>query len=103
MIGDGAANKNYSTVSSYLIEEGSYFKLKNISVGYTFPAKWTRKAKIEKLRVYFSAQNVFTISKYSGNDPEIGRYSASQLLWNVDTQYRYLPNRLFSFGLDVMF
>jgi hypothetical protein len=58
---------------------------------------------IEKLRIYFSAQNVFTITKYSGNDPEIGRYNGSQLLWNVDTQYRYLPNRLFSFGLDVMF
>lgn len=103
MIGDGAANKNYSTVSSYLIEDGSYFKLKNLSVGYTFPAQWTRKAKIEKLRLYFSTQNVFTISRYSGNDPEIGRYNGSQLLWNVDTQYRYLPNRLFSFGLDVMF
>ena len=103
MIGDGAANKNYSTVSSYLIEDGSYFKLKNLSVGYTFPSQWTRKAKIEKLRLYFSAQNLFTISRYSGNDPEIGRYSGSQLLWNVDTQYRYLPNRLFSFGLDVMF
>jgi hypothetical protein len=103
MIGDGAANKNYSTVSSYLIEDGSYFKLKNLSVGYTLPSKWTRKAKIEKLRIYFSTQNVFTITRYSGNDPEIGRYSGSQLLWNVDTQYRYLPNRLFSFGLDVMF
>ncbi|MCQ2342467.1 MAG: TonB-dependent receptor [Paludibacteraceae bacterium] len=102
-IGDGAANKNYSTVSSYLLEKGDYFKLKNLSVGYTLPRKWTVKAHIEKLRLYFSAQNVFTITKYSGNDPEIGRYSGNQLLWNVDTQYRYLPNRLFSFGLDVMF
>ncbi|MCQ2347737.1 MAG: TonB-dependent receptor [Paludibacteraceae bacterium] len=103
MIGDGAANKNYSTVSSYLLEKGDYFKLKNLSLGYTLPTKWTTKAHIEKLRLYFSAQNVFTITKYSGNDPEIGRYNGSQLLWNVDTQYRYLPNRLFSFGLDVMF
>jgi len=103
MIGDGAANKNYSTVSSYLLEKGDYFKLKNLSIGYTLPQKWTRKAYMEKVRVYFSAQNVFTITKYSGNDPEIGRYSSGQLLWNVDTQYRYLPNRLLSFGLDVMF
>lgn len=102
-IADGAANKNYSTVSSYLLEKGDYFKLKNLSIGYTLPQKWTRKAYMEKVRLYFSAQNVFTITKYSGNDPEIGRYSAGQLLWNVDTQYRYLPNRLFSFGLDVMF
>jgi len=103
MIGDGAANKNYSTVSSYLLEKGDYFKLKNLSIGYTLPQKWTRKAYMEKVRFYFSAQNVFTITKYSGNDPEIGRYSSGQLLWNVDTQYRYLPNRLFSFGLDVVF
>jgi len=103
MIGDGAANKNYSTVSSYLLEKGDYFKLKNLSIGYTLPQKWTKKAYMEKVRVYFSAQNVFTITKYSGNDPEIGRYSSGQLLWNVDTQYRYLPNRLFSFGLDVVF
>jgi len=103
MIGDGAANKNYSTVSSYLLEKGDYFKLKNLCVGYTLPQKWTRKAYMEKVRFYFSAQNVFTITKYTGNDPEIGRYSSGQLLWNVDTQYRYLPNRLFSFGLDVVF
>ena len=103
MIGDGAANKNYSTVSSYLVEKGDYFKLKNLSVGYTFPSKWTTKAKINKLRLYFSAQNLFTITKYSGNDPELGRYSGDKLMWNVDTQYRYLPSRLFSFGLDVKF
>lgn len=103
MIGDGAANKNYSTVSSYLIEKGDYFKLKNLSIGYTFPTKWLYKAHIEKLRLYFSAQNLFTITSYSGNDPEIGRYSGGTLLWNVDTQYRYLPSRLFSFGLDITF
>ena len=58
---------------------------------------------MEKVRIYFSAQNVFTITKYSGNDPEIGRYSSGKLLWNVDTQYRYLPNRLYSFGVDIAF
>ena len=103
MIGDGAANKNYSTVSSYLIEKGDYLKLKNLSIGYSLPSKWTRRAMIEKLRIYFSAQNLFTITSYTGNDPEIGRYSGDKLMWNVDTQYRYLPSRLFSFGLDLTF
>jgi len=102
VIGDGAANKNYSTVSSYLLEKGDYLKLKNLSIGYSFPKKWVEKIKMEKLRIYFSAQNVFCITKYSGNDPEIGRYNSS-LLWNVDTQYRYLPSRMFSFGLDLIF
>ncbi|MCM1035284.1 MAG: TonB-dependent receptor [Paludibacter sp.] len=100
VIGDGAANKNYSTVSGYLVEKGDYFKLKNLAVGYTFPQKWTRKAKMEKARLYFSAQNLFTLTKYTGIDPEIG---GNSLLYNVDTQNRYLPSRLFSFGLDITF
>ena len=100
VIGDGAANRNYSTVSSYLIEKGDYLKLKNLSFGYTLPQKYSRKAKMEKLRIYFSAQNLFTITKYSGNDPEIG---GNSLMYNVDHQNRYLPSRLFSFGLDVTF
>lgn len=100
VIGDGAANKNYSTVSGFLVEKGDYLKLKNLSFGYTLPKKYSRKAKMEKLRVYFSAQNLFTISKYSGIDPEIG---GSSLMYNVDNINRYLPSRLYSFGLDVQF
>lgn len=99
-IGDGAANRNYSNVSGYLVDKGDYLKLKNLSVGYTFPQKWTRHAKIEKARLYFSAQNLFTITSYKGIDPEIG---GNSLLYNVDTQNRYLPSRLFSFGVDLVF
>lgn len=100
VIGDGAANRNYSTVSGYLVERGDYLKLKNLSLGYTLPQKYSRKAKMEKLRIYFSAQNLFTITKYSGIDPEIG---GSSLMYNVDTHNRYLPSRLYSFGLDITF
>ena len=100
VIGDGAANRNYSTVSGYLVEKGNYLKLKNLSFGYTLPQKYSRKAKMEKLRIYFSAQNLFTITKYSGIDPEIG---GNSLMYNIDTHNRYLPSRLFSFGLDVTF
>lgn len=99
-IGDGAANRNYSTVSGYLVEKGDYFKLKNLSFGYTLPQKYSRRAKMEKLRLYFSMQNVFTITKYSGLDPEIG---GGSLMYNIDHQNRYLPSRLYSFGLDVTF
>ena len=100
MIGDGAANKNYSTVSAYLVEKGDYLKLKNLSVGYTLPQKYSKKAYMEKLRLYFSAQNLFTITRYSGMDPEIG---GDALMYNVDNINRYIPSRLFSFGLDVTF
>lgn len=100
VIGDGAANRNYSTVSGYLVEKGDYLKLKNLSLGYTIPQKYTRVAKIEKARVYFSAQNLFTITRYTGTDPEIG---GSSLMYNIDHQNRYLPSRLFSFGVDLQF
>ncbi|MBQ9340181.1 MAG: TonB-dependent receptor [Paludibacteraceae bacterium] len=100
MIGDGAANKNYSRVSAFLVERGDYFKLKNLSVGYTLPQRYSRKAYMEKLRIYFSAQNLFTITRYSGMDPEIG---GDALMYNVDNINRYIPSRLFSFGLDVTF
>ncbi|HAM99793.1 MAG TPA: SusC/RagA family TonB-linked outer membrane protein [Marinilabiliales bacterium] len=99
-IADGAANKNYSTVSGYLIEKGDYLKLKNLSFGYTLPVTISQMAGVEKLRVYASIQNVFTITGYTGIDPEIG---GSVLMRGVDHQNRYLPSRLVSFGLDVTF
>ncbi len=99
-IGDGAANKNYSTVSGYMVERGNYLKLKNLSVGYTLPKKITEKVAINNARVYTSVQNVFTLTKYSGIDPEIG---GGVLMRGVDHQNRYLPSRLISLGVDLTF
>lgn len=99
-IGDGAANKNYSTVSGYMVERGDYLKLKNLSVGYSLPKYLSQKAAIEKARLYMSVQNVFTITGYSGIDPEIG---GSVLMRGIDNQNRYLPSRLISFGVDLTF
>ena len=67
--------------------------------GYTLPENITRKAYIQKLRVYFSASNLFTITKYSGIDPEIGGTSTqasdlagtSMTARGVDTYNRYIP------------
>ena len=55
-----------------LIEDGSYLRLKNVQLGYTLPTEITRKAKIEKIRVYISATNLWTLTDYSGFDPEVG-------------------------------
>ncbi|HDS08506.1 MAG TPA: TonB-dependent receptor [Bacteroides sp.] len=99
-IGDGAANKNYSTVSAYMVEKGDYLKLKNLSVGYTIPAGISQKAGVRSARLYTSIQNVFTITGYSGIDPEIG---GGVLMRGVDHQNRYLPSRLVSFGIDLTF
>ena len=51
-------------MSTYYIEDGSYLKLRNIELGYTFPAKVTNKMMMKNLRVYASARNVFTLKKF---------------------------------------
>jgi TonB-linked SusC/RagA family outer membrane protein len=99
-IGDGAVNRNYSSVSGYLIEKGDYLKLKNLVIGYSLPKNFARKASFENARIYMSAQNLFTLTKYTGIDPEIG---GGVLMRNIDHQNRYLPSRLISFGLDLTF
>ncbi len=58
--------------STYYLENGSFLKLRNIQFGYTLPHEITRKARIERLRIYVAAQNVFTVKskEYTGPDPE---------------------------------
>lgn len=107
----GDPSGNFGTISSFWVENGDYLKLKNLVFGYTLPRNLTRKAYFEKVRVYFSASNLFTITKYSGIDPEIAGTSTqasniagtSMTARGVDTYNRYIPSRLFSFGLDLTF
>lgn len=107
----GDPSANFGTVSSFWVEKGDYLKLKNLVVGYTLPRNITRKAAMEKVRFYFSASNLFTITGYSGIDPEIAGTSTQNSNQagtdmksrGVDTHYRYLPSRLFSFGVDITF
>lgn len=58
--------------SDYYIEDGSYLRVKNITLGYTFPSSIVEKIKLDNLRIYMSANNMFTFTNYSGYDPEIG-------------------------------
>lgn len=63
---------NYTT-SDYWLFNGSYFRLKNVTLGYTLPAAWTQKVSIKKARLYFSASDLFCISNFpKGWDPEMG-------------------------------
>jgi len=66
---DGATNNNRP--STRFIEDGSYVRLKNIQIGYTLPKSFSNKVKIEQFRIYASAQNLFTLTKFSGLDPEM--------------------------------
>ena len=66
-------NRNFGTASSWYLEEASYMRLKNLTVGYTFPQQILKNVgENSSLRVYISTENLFTITKYSGMDPEVG-------------------------------
>lgn len=71
-------------ISSRIIEDGSYLRLKTVSLGYNVDAKVTRKLKISNARLYMSAQNLFTLHNYSGFDPEVSIRSGSALTPNLD-------------------
>jgi TonB-dependent starch-binding outer membrane protein SusC len=71
-------NQN-ARVSDRFVEDGSFVRLKNVQLGYSVPSTILQKMKIQKFRVYVSAQNLFTFTRYSGLDPEIGALSALEI------------------------
>ena len=91
-------------ISSRYVEDGSYLRIKNITLGYTFPKKLLSKARIENLRLYCNIQNLYTFTKYSGYDPEIGASTqdATGLTYGVDNG-RYPSPTTYSIGLNITF
>ncbi|SEN61643.1 TonB-linked outer membrane protein, SusC/RagA family [Chitinophaga rupis] len=89
------ANDNISNgiSHSYYIENGSYLRAKNLQIGYTLPASLLKKAKIDQLRLYVQATNLFTITGYSGLDPDImnADFGGSGDL-NKGVDYGFYPN-----------
>ena len=106
-ISDASLGLNYYTISSFWVEKGDYLKLKDLTIGYTLPKKTLKKLNLNKLRVYFTANNLFTITSYSGLDPEIGGTSTtgsgSVRQRGVETLGRYLPSKQYAIGLDITF
>jgi hypothetical protein len=96
------ANNNYTRISDLLVEDASYIRLQNLSFGYTLPKALTRKAYIDNVRVYFNCQNVFTLTKYKGLDPEVGAMYGDALMTGVDYG-RYPSPRIYTFGLNLSF
>ena len=89
--------------SDRFVEDGSYLRIQNISLGYTFPKKWISNIGIANLKVYANLQNVYTFTKYSGFDPEVGiSYSAGNQLNGVDNG-RYPSPRIYTVGVNVTF
>ena len=96
-----SANNNLLISSRYL-EDGSYLRIQNLTFGFSLPQDILEKLKISRLRVYGSAQNLYTFTNYSGYDPEIGSFNQSPLLTGIDNG-RYPSPRTFSIGVNIEF
>ena len=105
--GSGAVNKANRKQTGYNgrtptwhLESGSYLRLQNLAFGYTLPRELTQKFKVEKMRVYVSGQNLFTITNYSGYNPEVNARPSKNLTPGED--YGTYPlARTYMFGLNI--
>ncbi len=95
------ANVNASggVISSYFLENGNYFKLDNVTLGYTFMPK--KRELIESLRVYLTAKNLFTLTAYEGNDPSI--VTSTGITPGIDVNSAYPQATQLSLGVTVRF
>lgn len=96
-------NEN-SRVSDRYIEDGSYLRIKNITLGYTFPKQWIKNLGLENVRLSCNIQNLWTITGYKGYDPEIGASTSDTngYVYGLDNG-RYPSPTVYSFGLNVTF
>ena len=95
-----AANRNDGPLTwenDHYLQDASYIRLKNITLGYTLPKHISRHIGMEKgsVRVYLSIDNVATITGYSGTDPEVGNYGLDSGI--------YPTSRFFNFGVNINF
>ena len=107
--GPGSTNENFAIdadsrlnreMSEWYVEDGSYVRLKNLTIGYTLPSSITRKITLNNLRIFVAAQNLFTITGYSGLDPEIGEFNQNPIYKGIDMGY-YPQARTFMFGISM--
>jgi hypothetical protein len=89
-------------VSDYFIEDGSYIRLKDLTIGYEFSGDWMKKIGMTRLQPYFSAQNLFTLTKYLGMDPEVNQYGNSGTVQGLDYG-TYPQTRSFVLGVNIAF
>lgn len=91
------SNRNFTNPSEFHLEDGDYFRIKTLQIGYSLPSAITSKVSIQKARVYVSSNNLVTFTKYSGYDPEIGGSS-----FGIDRAF-YPQARTFMVGVNLGF
>jgi TonB-linked SusC/RagA family outer membrane protein len=98
-------NKNYANFSDFYIKDADFFRIKALNIGYDFKTLFT-DMPISKLRLYFSANNLFTVTKYAGMDPEVGFGDETATGYNMTTglDFGYYPQpRTYLVGVNVQF
>ncbi|HPT71857.1 MAG TPA: TonB-dependent receptor [Candidatus Cloacimonadota bacterium] len=90
---------NYQ-ISDYFIQDGSFVRIRNVTIGYTLPSRWSQKISIQKLRIYVKADNLYTFTKYTGYSPEIG---SNDVMSNGVDQGIYPTTSVYSVGIDLNF
>lgn len=98
----GQSNNDNNRVSSRFVEDGSYIRLKSLSLAYNLPKRWLQKINVDWMQVYVNAQNLFTITSYDGYDPEIGAQGQNVTLMGLDNG-RYPSQRIYNVGLKLNF
>lgn len=99
---DGVKAAENKRVSSRFIEDGSYLRVKNVTLGYNFPSSITQKAGLTNLRVYASAQNLLTFTRYTGLDPEVN-YRGNDLQALGTDFFTFPQARTITFGVNMKF
>ena len=94
-------NNEINKVSTYLIEDGSYLRIKTLEIGYTIPTNVMSKIKMNQCRVYLNAENLLTLTKYNNIDPEIK--NSNDLSIGVDYVNSMPLARIFSVGFNLSF
>ncbi|MCY7329871.1 MAG: hypothetical protein LH618_15060, partial [Saprospiraceae bacterium] len=89
-------------VSSRFIEDGSYLRLKNLTLGYSLNKEWLARRKISTLRFYLSGQNLLTFTNYTGLDPEVNYRGNDNAVIGTDF-FTYPQARSYTFGLNLLF
>ena len=88
--------------SSRFVEDGSYLRLKTVTLSYSFPKRWLNKIHLSRLQAYVTGQNLFTLTKYKGYDPEVNAFGGDSVAQGVDYG-TYPQSRAVIFGLNVEF
>ena len=95
------SNPNWKNISDIYIENGDYFKISNVSIGYDL-RKLVNMKYLSKCRLFLQAQNLYTITKYSGMDPEMGKGTSDEWMSGIDVGF-YPSPRTFLFGVNLQF